>query len=242
MRKENNNLRHLRNSYIKHIHSNIKNDYIIERGITLPQVVDEFRIKYIEALEKEGLNPERTILFGGCIRDLILGGEIKDYDMVSGYPRDKLMKALDKAGIGYSKGGKHDEDHIYIRIKNGDRDELLQIGEKANVVADYSINGFVCNFVTMKIELCEECVKDIEEHRLRLLKDDDPKCFRRGLYMIYKYPFLKFTDKSIKKLKKFELDETTTLSFIKRKNIDKGKFYEIAKSCDLHKQVSFLKK
>jgi len=80
--------------------------------LELPSVVEKFRTLYVDALEKYGLDANKSILFGGCIRDLILGGEIKDYDILSHYPQKKIEKALNKAGIEAVKGGSH----LYVNI------------------------------------------------------------------------------------------------------------------------------
>jgi len=186
----------------------------------------------VDALEKYGLDANKSILFGGCIRDLILGGEIKDYDILSHYPQKKIEKALNKAGIEAVKGGSH----LYVNIGH----TKIQIGEKSEMQLDFSINSFKCSFKTLELELCEECMKDIEEKRLRIINKKDKNCFRRGIYMIYKYPFLKFTSETVKILKNFDIDKDSLLRFLKRKNIPKKDFYTIAKNWGLEKRISFL--
>ena len=216
-----------------------RDENVFKRKLTLPPLIEAFRIKYINALWKEHLDPRKTIIFGGCIRDMILGGEIKDYDMVTGYPKDRITKVLDKHHIRYKNGTGGTKDHIYIILDNED---ILEIGETPNKVPDYTINGFVCNFVDLQIEICKECEKDIIEHRLRLIDIDNPRAFRRGIYMCYRYPFLNFTENSLEHLRRMNPNEEITIGFIEKKKMSIRDFYEIAKRWGLHKQVSFLRK
>jgi len=201
-----------------------------------PPKVEEFRQLYIRLLREHGLKPEVGFFFGGCIRDFLLGGKIVDFDLITHIPIEKIKRIFDQHKIYYEENVDKRDHHIYVPCG----DDLLQIGFSNEIPPDYTINGLRANIVTLEITLCEQCRKDIHDGWLRLV-NDDPRVPRRGIYMCYKYPFLKFTPETIKELRKIEVVESNTLAFIKRKNIEPKIFYEIARKWGLD-QFNFLRK
>ena len=208
----------------------------ITREITFPSEIVSFCKKYTKAFLKENLDPNKSFFFGGCIRDMILNRKVNDYDMTSGYSADITIKALKKHNIDcYNK----DPDHIYIKLDNLPE---IQISPLVDATPDFTLNGFFYSVVNLKISDCEDCWKDIEENRLKLVKKEDPRVFRRGIYMHHIFPFLNFDQDSIESMKKFNVNEDVTLNFIRKKKMTVREFYDICQKWGLENQVEFLKK
>jgi len=164
----------------------------IEQELTLLQI---FAI-----LKEQSTN---NWLVGGCVRDLLVGKNPKDFDIVTDTPMDALQKAFEQADwdvkstgqnflvLNISKNGRMFEianfrkDGVY---SDGRRPETVQIGtiEEDAIRRDFTINALYFDPYTEKIlDPTGMGLKDIETRTLRFvgrpndrIKEDYLRVFR----------------------------------------------------------------
>lgn len=192
--------------------------------LEIPPEVQAFTKTLLQLLREHRQPTDRVVFYGGCIRDHLLGGSVNDYDLLTGINTGLIKRLFDKHGIYYEVNVKPNDPHLYIPCGK----HLVQLQESNSHLPDYTINGLKARAEDLEIQACEECIRDINEHRLRIVSKD-VRSFYRGIYMIYRYPKLKFTEETRRVLESFDLSKERLKAFLKRKQIPATDFYHICK-------------
>ena len=187
---------------------------------TLP--VSLFLNKFRRYAKKLKLPYKDIYLYGGCLRDYLLHKEINDYDITTNFRMKYIKKILKKMHVKYHLY--KDDPFLYVYNKGIE----YQFGEKETVITDFTINSFKCHIYNMEIVGSKKAFKDLENKKLRVI-DPSARAFRRGIYMLYKFPDFTVTKNTMKQFKKTKINKAPIKRFIKDKKMSKKEFILKAK-------------
>lgn len=143
--------------------------------------MEKTSLKIVKILQKAGF---QAYWAGGCVRDMLLGQEAKDYDIVTNATPDEIEKLLKKTipigrkfGVMLALEGDHQfevatfrSEGTYTDRRRPDSVAFTHAEEDAKR-RDFTVNGIFYNPITKKIYDYVAGQKDLEERLLRFIGD-----------------------------------------------------------------------
>lgn len=172
-----------------------------------PEFIDRHALDIINALQKQKFT---SYLVGGCVRDLLLGHQPKDYDIVTMAPPEKVQRIVRPSFIIgrrfrlvlVKRGGQQFEVSTFRSLNYSSEDDPNIVDENIYgepredaLRRDFTINGLFYDPIEDKIIDFTEGMKDIKAHVVRMIGEpalrieQDPIRSLRALRFAHKIHF-----------------------------------------------------
>ena len=150
-------------------------------------------------------NKKELYLVGGCVRDMLLGKEPKDYDLTTNATPDEVKEICDKLKLQYFDSGiKHGTltiiddfykmsyeittyrvDHDYVDGRHPESVEFVSNLEEDLKRRDFTINSFAYNLLTQELVMLDESyLKDLEFGIIRTVGNPEDRFKEDALRML----------------------------------------------------------